>query len=101
GTKPKTHAFVQKVLNRIENIEERNSILCSTTDVINLPGRHVPVFADGFERPQQILHREHIPHLLPVTVYRYLFSLQSGIKEMGDPSLILGAKLPRTGDAGH
>ena len=44
---------------------------------------------------------EDIAYLVAVAVYGNGASLQHGVKEMRNPTLVLIAELPRTGDAGH
>src|SRR3954454_16911182 len=73
----------------------------TSPDVVNLHRRDLSALVGCRKRPQHIAYGEDVPDLIPGSINGTGFSLERGIHEMRDPTLIFVAELPRARDARH
>src|SRR4029079_15281866 len=84
-----------------QHLDHRNRAGHASPEVEHLSSCLLVMAAHRHHRIDQVVDMEDIAYLEAIAAYGNGASLQHGVKEMRNPTLVLIAELPRTGDAGH
>src|SRR5258706_1245713 len=93
------YLFAGQFFDQLHQFQQRDRVLRSTTDVIDLPFHSWQSTASRIKGAHQVADVEHIPYLATVAKNSEPVLLQSGVEKMCHPALVLIAELLFTGDA--